>query len=84
MKKYQIHIDIMPHKELLDPQGKTVTLNMPHMDIHGVDDVRIGKHIQMTVQASNEVAAAEIAENSCKKLLANLITETFTYKISEI
>ncbi|MBK9272720.1 MAG: phosphoribosylformylglycinamidine synthase subunit PurS [Saprospiraceae bacterium] len=84
MKKFQIHIDIMPHKELLDPQGKTVTLNISHMDIQGVEDVRIGKHIQMTVNASDEASASQIAENSCKKLLANLITETYSYQITEI
>jgi phosphoribosylformylglycinamidine synthase len=84
MKKFMILIDIMPHKELLDPQGKTVAQSMPQMDIQGVDDVRIGKHIQMTVSCENHDAAVQITENACKKLLANLITETYTYHIEEI
>lgn len=83
MKKYFVHINIMPHKELLDPQGKTVCNNLPHMDIHGVEDVRIGKHILLTVQATDASAAKLVAENSCKKLLANLITETYDFEIIE-
>ena len=43
--KFKAEIDIMPHKELLDPQGKTVANNMEHVHIYGIQDVRIGKHI---------------------------------------
>ena len=83
MKTFKARIDIMPHKELLDPQGKTVSKNMHHLNIHGVQDVRIGKHIEMLLEASDETAARAIVEDSCKKLLANLITETYSYAIAE-
>lgn len=83
MKLYKAKIDIMPHKELLDPQGKTVAKNMHHMDIHGIQDVRIGKHIEVQLEADNESAAKEIIESSCKKLLTNQITESYTYTLSE-
>ncbi|HEX5626061.1 MAG TPA: phosphoribosylformylglycinamidine synthase subunit PurS [Saprospiraceae bacterium] len=83
MKTFKARIDIMPHKELLDPQGKTVSKNMHHLNIHGVQDVRIGKHIEMLLEASDETAARAIVEDSCKKLLANLITETYSYAIDE-
>jgi phosphoribosylformylglycinamidine synthase len=74
-------IDIMPHKELLDPQGKTVTKNMKNIDVHGVSDIRIGKHISMSFEAANETAANETVEAACKKLLANMIMESYTYKL---
>jgi len=48
---YIAEIDIMPLKELLDPQGKTVANNMKNIDLEGVEDVRIGKHIRMTFVA---------------------------------
>ncbi len=83
MKSFKAQIDIMPHKELLDPQGKTVAHNMHFLDIHGVMDVRIGKHIEMLIQANDEPSAKEIVENSCKKLLTNPITENFRYTLSE-
>lgn len=82
--KFQAHINIMPHKELLDPQGKTVQQNLPNLQIKGVEDVRIGKHVTMRLEAPNEAAAREQVENACKKLLANLIMETYTYEIASI
>jgi len=79
--KYTAEINIMPHAELLDPQGKTVLKNMPNVDIHGVEDVRIGKHITLTLEAETEEAAKEKVEKACKKLLANVIMETYTFEI---
>jgi phosphoribosylformylglycinamidine synthase subunit PurS len=82
--KFLAHIDIMPLKELLDPQGKTVGKNMHNIGIEGIEDVRIGKHIQITIEAANkETANAEI-ESACKKILANLIMESYTYTLTEI
>lgn len=74
----------MPHKELLDPQGKTVSNNMKNLDITGVDDVRIGKHITMTFDASNEEEANEKVDTACKKLLANVIMEKYTFSIKTV
>ena len=82
MPTFIAKIIIMPHKELLDPQGKTVANNMSHVHIHGIEDVRIGKHIEMKINANNESEASQIADQSCKKLLANLITETYSFQIS--
>lgn len=83
MKSYTAHINVMPHKELLDPQGKTVAKNIHHLDIQGVQDVRIGKHIVMMLNAENEQTARELVELSCKKLLTNPITEFFEYQLKE-
>jgi len=79
---YIAEIDIMPLKELLDPQGKTVANNMKNIDVDGVEDVRIGKHIRMTLQADSEENAREKVEMACKKLLANTIMESYQYKIT--
>jgi phosphoribosylformylglycinamidine synthase len=81
--KYIAHIDIMPHKELLDPQGKTVNKNMKNIGIDEVHDVRIGKHIEMTFEAANESEANSKVENACKKLLANVIMEKYTFHLTE-
>lgn len=79
--KFVASIDVMPHKELLDPQGKTVANNLSHIQIQGVEDVRIGKHIVMTLEADGEAAAREIVEAACQKLLANLIMETYSFQL---
>jgi len=80
--KFIAEIDVMPHKELLDPQGKTVVKNMKNIHLQGIDDVRIGKHIQMTIEADSQDAAKEKVETACKKLLSNMIMEGYSYEIS--
>ncbi len=79
--KFIAEIDVMPLKELLDPQGKTVVKNMKNIDITGVADVRIGKHISMTLEADSETAANEKVDTACKKLLSNVIMESYTYSL---
>lgn len=79
--KFVAEIDIMPHKELLDPQGKAVAHSMTNLHIAGVEDVRIGKHVRMTVDADSLDQANDKVETACKKLLANLIMETYTFNI---
>lgn len=79
--KFVADIDIMPHKELLDPQGRTVAHNLGNIQLTGIQDVRIGKHIRMVIDAENEAAANEKAEAACKKLLANLIMENYAIKL---
>ncbi|MEN0004823.1 MAG: phosphoribosylformylglycinamidine synthase subunit PurS [Bacteroidota bacterium] len=84
MKKFIAEIDIMPHKELLDPQGKTVANNMKNLDITGVEDVRIGKHIVMTLEAATEKEARASVEKACKNLLANIIMEKYSFTLKTV
>ncbi len=81
--KFVAEIDIMPHRELLDPQGKTVLNNMKHLDLNGFSDVRMGKHIQMTLEAGSEGEAKTAVETACNKLLANLIMENYTFELKK-
>jgi phosphoribosylformylglycinamidine synthase subunit PurS len=80
--KFTAEIDIMPHSELLDPQGKAVMLGLEHLGLEQVADVRIGKHIRLQLEAENESAAAQKVEEACKKLLANMIMESFSYRLT--
>lgn len=79
--KFIADIEVMPHKELLDPQGKAVKKNLHSIDIEAVSDVRVGKCILMSIEADSEEAAGVIAEKACKKLLANPIMENYSFKI---
>ena len=76
-------IDVMPHKELLDPQGKAVANGLRNMNLNEVTDVRIGKHITLTLEAASKEAASAQVETACKKLLTNPIIEGYTYEIVE-
>ena len=79
--KFKAEINVMPHKELLDPQGKTVARNMDHVGINGVEDVRIGKHIEILIEAGDEQSARAIIDQACQKFLANMIMESYSFDI---
>ena len=74
-------INVMPKKEILDPQGKAVKLGLENLGLKSIDDVRIGRHITMELSAENENEAKEKVEMACTKLLANLIMEGYEYAI---
>ncbi len=80
--KFTAEIDVMPLKALLDPQGKAVTGSMKNLGLPEIEDVRIGKHISLEVEASSEAAAREKVDAACRKLLANPIMEFYTFSIS--
>jgi phosphoribosylformylglycinamidine synthase len=70
-------IKIMPLKELLDPQGKAVMGGLSNLGLKNIEDVRIGKHIQMHIEARDAAAAKQIAEEASHKLLANPVMEEY-------
>jgi len=82
--KFLASIDVMPHKEILDPHGKAVKLGLHNLKIDNVDLVRIGKHIDMELEAANNNEATEMVETACKKLLANLVMESYSFSLKEI
>lgn len=79
---FTAHINVMPLKELLDPQGKAVMGGLNNLGISSVQDVRIGKHITLQVDAEDEAAAKTIAEEATRKLLANPVMEQFEVSIT--
>lgn len=82
--KFIADIDIMPLKGLLDPQGKAVGHSLPSIGIGNVGDVRVGKHITLEIEAADEAEAKATAETACRKLLANLIMESFDIRVRAI
>lgn len=79
--KFEAHINVMPHKALLDPQGKAVTGSMQNIGLPQITNVRIGKRITLEIEAANEIEANEMVETACKKLLANLIMESYDFTL---
>ncbi len=73
----------MPLKALLDPRGKAVTGSMKNIGLPEIQNVRIGKHITLEIEASDKDAAQKKVETACKKLLANPIMEFFEVAIEE-
>lgn len=81
--KYTAHINVMPLKELLDPQGKAVNSSLHNLGLGQVQDVRIGKHITLSIEANSKDEAQQMAQEACKKLLANPVMEAYDLSLTE-
>jgi len=82
--KFQAEIDVMPKKEILDPQGKAVTGSMKNLGLSEIQNIRIGKHISLEIDADSAETANAKVDQACKNLLANLIMESYSFKIEKI
>ncbi|HBE10946.1 MAG: phosphoribosylformylglycinamidine synthase subunit PurS [Flavobacteriales bacterium] len=82
--KFRASIDIMPLPALLDPQGKAVSSNMKNIGLSSIDNVRIGKHITLEVEAGSQAEAEEQVKTACEKLLANQIMEQFEFRVEAV
>ena len=78
---FSVQVKVMPLKELLDPQGKAVMGGLQNLGIKTIRDVRIGKTIQLQVEAETAGEAKKIAEDASKKLLANPVMEYFEISV---
>ena len=81
--KFKAKIDIMPLKSLLDPQGKAVTASMKNIDLSEIENVRIGKHITLDIEAESLESAENMVDTACQKMLCNQIMESYTFKLSQ-
>jgi len=82
--KFKAEIDVMPLEALLDPQGKAVTGSMKNIGLPEIENVRIGKHITLLVEAPGEEEAKTKVELACQRLLANPIMEYYTFELKAI
>jgi phosphoribosylformylglycinamidine synthase PurS subunit len=81
--KYRAEIDVMPLKALLDPQGKAVTGSMNKLGLPEIQNVRIGKHITLEIEAGSKDEAHKKVDDACKKLLCNQIMEFYQFSVFE-
>jgi len=82
--KFNADINVMPLKALLDPQGKAVTASMHNIGYKTVENVRIGKHITLQIEADSKAAAEAKVEEACKTILSNQVMEFYEYTLKEI
>lgn len=80
---YKAKITVTLRKSILDPQGKAVLHGAHSLGYTGISDIRIGKFIEMNVEAATESEARRIADEACNKLLANPVMEDFNYTMEE-
>jgi phosphoribosylformylglycinamidine synthase len=78
---YRVHVRVVPRAGLLDPQGQAVEHALSALGFREAGTVRIGKAIELEVQARSPEEARESARRMCDKLLANPVTEDYTVEV---
>ncbi len=84
MPSYLVRIDVMLKPLVNDPQGLAVRDGLRELGFAGVESVRVGKHIEVTLDAADESAAEDATRRMCDQLLANQVIETFSFTVSEV
>ena len=82
MPQIKVVVDVMLKPEILDPAGQAVANAVPSLGFAPVTSLRIGKHIELELDASDEPAALEQATKMAELLLANLVIEDFTVRLA--
>ena len=79
---YKAKVNITLRKSILDPKGKAAHHAMQNLGLTNIEDVRIGKLVEMNIEAASKEEAKSLAETACEKLLANEVMEDFTVEIA--
>jgi phosphoribosylformylglycinamidine synthase PurS subunit len=74
-------IVVTPKPVVNDPQGITVKQGLAILGFSEVTDVRVGKYIEVSLEASGEHEARQRVESMCKQLLANHVIEDYHFEI---
>ena len=69
---------------ILDPQGRAVQQSLQTLGFSSVNDVRIGKFLEVEVQETEKSAAEIQVKSICEKLLANPVIENYRYELTEV
>ncbi len=80
-RQYRANIRVTLRTSILDPQGKAVHHALGSLGMGAISDVRIGKYIELSIDTGSEQEATRLAEEACRKLLANPVMEDYTYSI---
>jgi phosphoribosylformylglycinamidine synthase subunit PurS len=77
MSRHRFVVSVMPKAGILDPQGRAVEQTLPHLQVEGVDEIRVGRRIELSVEAADEGAARSTAERLAGELFANPLIEAW-------
>jgi len=77
MPVHQVVVDVMLKPEILDPQGQAVANAIPTLGVAAALGVRIGKRVELVLEAEDEAAALAQATHLAEVLLSNPVIEDF-------
>lgn len=68
-------------KGVLDPQGRAILSSLAHLGISGVEDVRVGKYMEVRLNDAAPDDARRLLDDACRRLLANTVIEEYRIEI---
>jgi len=74
---FRFAVNVTPKPGILDPQGRAVEQSLPHLGLAGISAVRVGRRIELTVEAADGAAARSLVERLAGELLSNPLIEAF-------
>jgi phosphoribosylformylglycinamidine synthase subunit PurS len=80
---FKVKVYITLRESVLDPQGNAVKGSLHSLNYNEVNDVRIGKYLELTLEKSDR-NVDELVKEMCEKLLANTVIEDYTYVVEEV
>ncbi len=80
--KLLARVVVTPKPVVNDPQGLTVGQGLRQLGFDEVEDVRVGKYVEVRMEADSESEAGQRVEEMCRKLLANGVIEDFRFEVS--
>ena len=81
---YHAKITVTLRKSILDPQGKAIEHALHSINLLQVENLRVGKHIELNINTKNFDEAKKITEEACKQLLGNPVMEDYNFSIDEV
>ena len=82
MSVFQLVVDVMLKPEILDPQGQAVANALPSLGFEPAVGLRIGRHVELTLEAADPEAALEAGTKIADTLLANPVIEDYTVRLA--
>lgn len=76
----RVAIDVLLKREILDPQGRAVEDALPGLGYDGVGGVRVGKHLEMHVDAEGDELTTQV-EKMCSDFLTNPVIEAYRWRV---
>jgi phosphoribosylformylglycinamidine synthase len=77
MSSHRFAVNVTPKPGILDPQGRAVEGSLGHLGIEGVSSVRVGRRVELTVDAADDAAARSVVERLAGDLLSNPLIEAY-------
>lgn len=77
MSSFRFAVNVAPKPGILDPQGRAVEGSLGHLGVEGVSAVRVGRRVELSVEAGDEAGARVVVDRLARELFSNPLIEAF-------